>query len=150
MTMNSDAWRTLLPAAGASPSGETSAASLTEISAGPSWPLDFGDRAGEYAALHQGAAIVPLVSRSLIAATGPDAAKFLHNLSTNDVRRLTPGAGCETFFLNAKGHVLAHAGLICRPDAILIDTSFVSKSCWPIVPTNSPRCTSRATPRPRN
>jgi folate-binding protein YgfZ len=44
--------------------------------------------------------------RGKIEVVGPDAADFLHNLSTNDIRNLTVGAGCETFFTNAKAKVI--------------------------------------------
>lgn len=44
---------------------------------------------------------------------GPDAAAFLHNLSTNDIKRLADGDACETLFTDVKAHVLAHA-IVCR------------------------------------
>lgn len=50
---------------------------------------------------------------SALEVAGPDAAAFLHNLSTNDIKRLADGDCCETLFTDVKAHVLAHA-IICR------------------------------------
>lgn len=76
----------------------------------------------QYQALTAGAGVVDFTARTRIEVTGDDRASFLHNLSTNDVKGLTPGGGCEAFFLNAKGHVLAHAFIVCRPESLLIET----------------------------
>ena len=43
-----------------------------------------------------------------IAVTGPDAATFLHNLSTNDIKKLPVGGGCEAFLCNARARTLAY------------------------------------------
>ncbi|HSG73036.1 MAG TPA: hypothetical protein VLA12_21665, partial [Planctomycetaceae bacterium] len=40
--------------------------------------------------------------------TGADRAKFLHNFCTNEIKKLEPGEGCEAFFCNVKGRILAH------------------------------------------
>ncbi len=42
-----------------------------------------------------------------IEVTGRDAATFLHNLCTNDIINLKPGAGCEAYFTNAQARVVA-------------------------------------------
>lgn len=76
----------------------------------------------EYAALTNGAALIDLAPRSRVELTGPDRASFLHNLCTNDIKRLTPGAGCEAFLLNARGHVLAYVLVICRPESLVLET----------------------------
>lgn len=84
--------------------------------------LDFGDAAAEYQALTAGAGLVPLPGRTQIEITGRDRASFLHNLCTNEVRKLAPGAGCESFFCNVHGKVLAHTLLFCTPDSIVLET----------------------------
>jgi folate-binding protein YgfZ len=68
----------------------------------------FGDTAAEYAAATEGAAVFDVSHRGKVEVSGPDAAAFLHNLCTNDVRRLGAGTGCEVFFTNAQARVLAH------------------------------------------
>ena len=41
--------------------------------------------------------------------TGPDAPGFLHNISTNDIKPMPLGAGCETFFCDARAKALYFA-----------------------------------------
>lgn len=54
---------------------------------------------------------------------GPEAAVFLHNLCTADIKSLVEGAGCETFLTNHKARVIAH--LLVRkgpePDTLHLD-----------------------------
>jgi len=61
----------------------------------------------EYRQVHEGAGLIDVSQRGKIELTGPDAASFLHNLTTNDIRNLPAGAGCEIFLTNAKGRVVA-------------------------------------------
>ncbi len=53
---------------------------------------------------------------------GPDRAKFLHNLTTNDVKRLAEGAGQESFVTSPQGKVLAYVTLLAGPGSILLRT----------------------------
>jgi tRNA-modifying protein YgfZ len=76
----------------------------------------------EYRALTEQAGLVDFSHRTRIEVSGDDRASFLHNLSTNDVKTLKPGEGCEAFFLDARGHVVGHAFLICRPRSIVVET----------------------------
>lgn len=48
--------------------------------------------------------------------TGADAAKVINNLSTNDVNKLAVGAACETFVTDARGWIVAHAGVVKGQD----------------------------------
>ena len=73
-------------------------------------------------ALTDGAGLVDLSDRTRVEVLGNDRASFLHNLSTNDVKKLQPGQGCEAFFLDARGHIKGHAFLVCRPGSIAIET----------------------------
>ena len=47
--------------------------------------------------------------RGTIRVTGRDAARFLHNLCTNDVLNLPEGTGCEAFFTTAQARVISPA-----------------------------------------
>jgi folate-binding protein YgfZ len=76
----------------------------------------------EYRALAEGAAVFDFSQRTRIELTGLDRASFLHNLTTNDVKGLQAGSGCEAFFLDARGHVLAHVFLIAGGESIVIET----------------------------
>ncbi|MEM6329115.1 MAG: hypothetical protein AAF790_02585 [Planctomycetota bacterium] len=51
---------------------------------------------------------------SVLRAEGPDAAAFLHNMSTNHVQGLAVGAAHEALFTNVKARSIAHA-VVCRP-----------------------------------
>ncbi|MCI0683594.1 MAG: hypothetical protein L0Y71_15930 [Gemmataceae bacterium] len=58
----------------------------------------------------QGAALFDL-GVSVVELAGPDARLFLHNLCTQDVKNLPPGAGVETFLTTAKARVVAHGAV---------------------------------------
>jgi folate-binding protein YgfZ len=83
-------------------------------------PAHYGDAAGEYQAACVDGALFDCSHHGKIQLTGPDAASFLHNLSTNDITRLAAGTGCEAFLANAKAKVVAHV-LIYR--AVAEDSS---------------------------
>jgi folate-binding protein YgfZ len=46
--------------------------------------------------------------RSRIEITGPDRAKFLHNLTTNEIKRLEAGRGCEAFVTSPQGKTIGY------------------------------------------
>lgn len=52
----------------------------------------------------------------LIEVLGKDAASFLHNLSTNDIKSLPVGQGCEAFFCTHTARVIGH-GIVTRVEA---------------------------------
>ena len=71
--------------------------------------------ASEYTALTEGVGMVDWNGRTQLEVTGEDRATFLHNFTTNDIRKLQPGHGCEAFILDARGHVLGHVFVFCTP-----------------------------------
>jgi folate-binding protein YgfZ len=77
----------------------------------------------DYQALTDGAGLVDFSDRTRIEVLGDDRAGFLHNLSSNDVKALQPGQGCEAFFLDARGHIKGHVFFVCRPGSIVIETT---------------------------
>src|SRR4051794_6433671 len=83
-------------------------------------PADADADAHAYAALATGAGLIDLGGRARIEISGPDRAKFLHNLTTNDVKRLTDGHGHETFVTSPQGKTLGHATLLAGDDRILL------------------------------
>lgn len=87
--MNPD-WNSFISARGVAPDGQS-----------------FGDLAGELAAARDGAIITPLSDQGLIRASGPEAAEFLHNLLTNDIKGLAPDSSRLAGFCTAKGRLLA-------------------------------------------
>jgi folate-binding protein YgfZ len=66
------------------------------------------DVAADYRAAQEGAALFDLSTRGKVEVAGPEAARFLHNLCTNDILHLPVGAGWEAFFTTAKAKVVAH------------------------------------------
>jgi folate-binding protein YgfZ len=78
-----------------------------------SWlvPAHFGDALHEYEAARTACALFDHSPRGKIEAEGKDAAVFLHNLSSNDVKGLSPGSGCEAFFCNATAKVVSHGNI---------------------------------------
>lgn len=59
-------------------------------------------------------------SRSRLRVSGPDAAKFLHNVTTNDVKRLPVGRGCEAFVTSLKGRTLSFVSVLRLSDSFLV------------------------------
>src|SRR5690242_13431740 len=62
-----------------------------------------------YQAALDSAALFDVSGRGKIVAEGNDALVFLHNLSSNDVKKLAPMTGCELFFCSATAKVVAYA-----------------------------------------
>ena len=76
----------------------------------------------EYEALMRGSGVVDVSDRTKLELRGEDRAKFLHNFCSNDIKRLQPGESCEAFVCNVKGHVIAHINVLCRENALWLDT----------------------------
>ena len=76
----------------------------------------------EHAAVTQGAGFVPLDRWSTVRVTGRERASFLHNMCTNDVKGLEAGRGCEAFFTDVKGKIVAHALVLVADEELLLIT----------------------------
>lgn len=74
-------------------------------------PAHYGDPLAEYRHAIDHAALFDLSHEGKIEVTGKDAAAFLHNLCTNDVRNLAVGAGCEAFLTTGQARIVAHVGI---------------------------------------
>lgn len=88
---------------------------MTDASAEAAW-LD------DYQALTADAGRVNVSARTQVELTGDDRAKFLHNLCTNEIRKLAPLAGCEAFLTNVKGHIVAHGYVFSGPESLIFET----------------------------
>jgi folate-binding protein YgfZ len=75
-----------------------------------------------YLALRHGAAWLDLDTRGRIVARGRDRARLLHNLTSNEVKKMAPGDVCYAFLLNPQGRIQADLHLVCYADHFLIDT----------------------------
>jgi aminomethyltransferase len=75
-----------------------------------------------YQALRHGAGWLDLRARGRIVARGRDRARLLHNITSNDVKKMAPGDVRYAFVLNPQGRIQADLHLICFPEHFLIDT----------------------------
>lgn len=75
-----------------------------------------------YLALRESAAWLDLSVRARLIARGRDRARFLHNLTTNDIKKMKPGESCYAFALTAQGRIVGDLYILCRTDDFLIDT----------------------------
>jgi folate-binding protein YgfZ len=60
------------------------------------------------AAAHEQAAVFDVSDRGAVEVSGADAIAFVHNLCTNDIKKLPVGQGCEFFLTTNKARVVAH------------------------------------------
>ncbi len=70
-------------------------------------PDDFGDAAAEYRYANQSVALVDKNYRAYLAFTGPDRARYLNAILTNNIKDLVLGQGTVSLLLNPQGHILA-------------------------------------------
>lgn len=82
-------------------------ATYTEV-ATSSVPASFGDPVAEYEAARTGAVLRDVSPRGKLEVSGPDAASFLHNLTSNDMNGMPVGAGCEAFLTNHRARVISY------------------------------------------
>jgi tRNA-modifying protein YgfZ len=75
-----------------------------------------------YDTLRRGAAWMDLSARGRILASGRDRARLLHNITSNEVKKMAPGSGCYAFVLSPQGRIQADLHLLCFADHFLIDT----------------------------
>jgi tRNA-modifying protein YgfZ len=75
-----------------------------------------------YEALRHSAARFDLTARGRLRITGRDRARLLHNVTSNEVKKLAPGSGCYAFLLTPQGRIQADLNLFCFADHFLIDT----------------------------
>ncbi|HJT86622.1 MAG TPA: glycine cleavage T C-terminal barrel domain-containing protein [Bryobacteraceae bacterium] len=78
--------------------------------------------ANGYEALRRGAAWLDVSDRGRLLARGRDRARFLHNVTSNEVKKLAPGSGCYAFLLTPQGRIQADVNLFCFSDHFLLDT----------------------------
>jgi folate-binding protein YgfZ len=70
-------------------------------------PNDFGDPAAEYRFANQNVALEDKNYRAYLSFTGPDRARYLNAILTNNVKDLAAGQGTISLLLNPQGHILA-------------------------------------------
>lgn len=73
-----------------------------------------------YNAALESAARVDGPDRVRLRIHGPDRLKFLHNLTTNDINSLKPGAGREAFVTSPQGKTLGRVTVLANTDDVLL------------------------------
>ena len=84
--------------------------------------MDVDSWIAAYQALTTTCGVVALSDWTQVQLTGNDRVKFLHNMSTNDIRRLKPGQMCEAFCTDVKGKILAHVLVIAEAELLTLLT----------------------------
>lgn len=89
---------------------------------GCAMPEQFGDAREEYRRLRESAAVVDKNHRVWLDFTGPDRARYLNAVLTNNVRDLQQGHGAVNLLLNPQGHILAEMETYAMADRIRVAT----------------------------
>ena len=83
-------------------------------------PLDYGDPVLEHRAVREAVGLADRSHRRVWRAAGPDAARFLHGLLSNDIEGLSPGQGCYATFLTERGMILTDLVVHRRAEDFLL------------------------------
>ena len=75
----------------------------------------------EYAAAREGSAVVDVAGRGVLAVTGPQRIKFLHNIVSNDLQSRGPGQGTLAAVMDVKGRLLVLLRALVTEDAVLLE-----------------------------
>lgn len=74
----------------------------------------------DYKALEDRVGLCDRSDWGLLKLSGNDRLRFLHNQTTNDINRLSPGQGCDTVFVTSTGRILDLATAYVTEAAILV------------------------------
>jgi len=85
-------------------------------------PLSYGDTTAELAELRTGCGVFRLGWRGLVTAGGKDRVRWLHNMTTNNVRDLATGRGVYAFVLNHQGRILGDMTIYNLGELLLLET----------------------------
>lgn len=100
------------------------------VVAGHSVTLHYGNIAGEYSSLLDGAMLTDRSVRGRMRLDGPKAAEMLTGLVTNDVLALLPGHGQYAAALSPKGRIIADVRVFARADHLLVDVPPRARAGW--------------------
>ncbi|MGH9777087.1 MAG: aminomethyltransferase family protein [Candidatus Acidiferrales bacterium] len=87
-------------------------------------PERYGDIEAEVRAVRTGAGVIDRTDRAFLTASGPDAASYLHRMTSNEVSGLEPGQGRYALQLDAQGHIIADFHLLRMDDHVLLETDW--------------------------
>jgi folate-binding protein YgfZ len=75
----------------------------------------------QYQALTRTVGLAHLPARTILSVTGADRTQILQSFTTNDIKKLTLGAGCEAFVTSTQGKTLAHVLIFCNANQYVLD-----------------------------
>jgi len=81
-------------------------------------PWRFRSFEAEYEALQRGAGLIDYSHHAMIEVRGADRVSFLHNLLTNDIKRLAQGSGCRAALLDPSAKLIAELLVLADLDAL--------------------------------
>jgi folate-binding protein YgfZ len=82
-------------------------------------PESFSNLEGEYRAARESVAIFDTNWHAIITLAGRDRVKYLHNISSNDIKSLAEGRGTLALLLNPQGRILAELEVYALPEKLL-------------------------------
>lgn len=85
-------------------------------------PLTYGDTASELAELRKGCGVFQLGWRGMVTIGGKDRVRWLHNMTTNNVRDLAANRGVYAFVLNHQGRILGDMTIYNLGESLLLET----------------------------
>lgn len=83
-------------------------------------PVTFGNDSAALEAAQTGVAVCDRSHWGRIQISDADRQNFLHNQSTNDIKRLQPGQGCDTVFVTSTARTLDLASVYVTEETVLL------------------------------
>ena len=83
-------------------------------------PESFSDLEREYRAARESMALFDTNWHAIVTLAGRDRVKYLHNISSNDIKSLAEGRGTLALLLNPQGHILAELEVYAVPEKLLV------------------------------
>jgi tRNA-modifying protein YgfZ len=83
-------------------------------------PESFSDLGREHRAARESVALFDTNWHAIIALAGRDRVKYLHNISSNDIKSLAEGRGTLALLLNPQGHILAELEVYVLREKLLL------------------------------
>jgi len=81
-------------------------------------PDEFADWLAEYGFARNSVAVIDKNYRAYLSFTGPDRARYLNAILTNNIKDLATGQGTVSLLLNPQGHILAEIETYTLPDSL--------------------------------
>jgi len=113
-----------------SPLHEVEAAGGARFGQYHSWDIaeDYGDPRREYDAVRAGAGALDLSHVGKVRVLGRDRVRYLHNMVSNDIKKLVPGQGCYAALLTHQGRMESDLYVYAFADELWLECPAVAKA----------------------